>query len=319
MPPQPEPSPPTGADPKINPNLTGTQETLLAILQARAIDAQSPRPILGDAHAGAILARLDYDFTKLGVRASKAAGLALRARCLDRWAAAFLREARRAREPVTVLHLAAGLDTRALRLRGELDRTAAEEEDDGVEDVLWFDVDLPDVVAVRRRLGIPEPGAASRSGPGRGPGMRYELKAADVTEENWLARLGVPRDRRTFVLAEGLTMYLAPEHGRALIETLTSYFVAPGNQMAFDCLGWWGVAMQKMEPIVRNTNSTFRWAIDEPRELEQWHEGLRLREVALPADNPVKADLPVLLDWFLWLMSWVPWFRKVVQLSLFEW
>lgn len=304
---------------KVNPNLTGTPETLLGILQARAIDSRLPHPVLGDKHAEPILARLDYDFTKLGISTSKAALLALRAVYLDRWVAAFLRQARRGREPVTVLHLAAGLDTRALRLQGDL-RQQQQREGEGEgeggagegPEVLWVDADLPDVVAVRRRLGIPEPDAA-------GGGMRYELRATDVTEENWLARLGVPRDRRTFVLFEGLSMYLTPEQGRSLVESLTSYFVAPGNQMAFDCIGWWAVATQKLEPIVRNTNSSFRWAIDEPREMEQWHEGLKMREVIWPADNPGKARLPMLLDWGLWMMSCVPFFRKVAQLPLFEW
>lgn len=318
---------------KIRPNLTGPQETLLGILSARATDARSPRPVLGDAHAGRILSRLDYDFARLRVGAHKAASLALRARYFDRWAAAFLRRGRGrgrrgAREPVTVLHLAAGLDTRALRLWEEQEEEEEEPSprrggggDDGGDDggdegareeVLWVDVDLPDVVDVRRRLEIPEPDPA-------GGWMRYELRAADVTEENWLGRLGLPRDRKTFVLFEGLTVYLEPEQGRALIETLTSYFVAPGNQMAFDCLGWWMLAMQRWEPIARNTSSTFRWAIDEPKEIEQFHEGLRLREVILPATDPGNADLPALYGWFIWITSWIPALRKSLQYALYEW
>lgn len=288
---------------RLKPNLSGPQETLLGILHSRAIDASSPHPVLGDKYAVRIVQRLDYPFAKLGVGTVKAACFALRARYLDRWVAGFLHEADRRREPVTVLHLAAGLDTRALRLQ-EVPRV-------GETEVRWVDADLPDVAGVRRRLEIPEPGAKW---------MRYESKAVDVTEDNWLARLGLPRDRKTFVVFEGLTMYLWPDQGRALIEMLTNYFVAEGNQMAFDCISWLPVMIaHRMEPIVRNTGSAFHWAVDDPTELEEWHEGLQLKETILGIDNPGNADLPALTRWLLWMVSWLPFMRTQARYVRFEW
>lgn len=291
---------------KITPNLTGAPETLLAILIARAIDTNSAHPILGDIYAARIVDSLNYDFSKLGVHPYKAAVLALRARYLDRWVAAFLSEAQAQNEPVTVLHLAAGLDTRALRLQHG-SPTAAND----AALVHWVDVDLPPVVDVRRRLAIPEPAAAA---------MRYELRAADVAEENWLAKLELPRGRRTFVVFEGLTMYLDPARGRALIETLADYFVAErGNQMAFDCIHQRVVTLQKLEPIVRNTNSAFLWAINDSKEIETCHRALQLREEVSAADNPGNAELPALLRWALWFLSWIPGAKKQGRYVRFEW
>lgn len=291
---------------RLKPNLTGAPETLLAILIARAIDANSTRPILGDKHAQRIAQSLDYDFSKLGVHSYKAAILALRARYLDRWVAAFLAQARQQNESVTVLHLAAGLDTRALRLQETL-RTINGSSADVVH---WVDTDLPAVVDVRRRLRIPEPII---------PGMRYELKAADVAEENWLAKLELPRHQRTFVVFEGLTMYLEPARGRALIQGLTDYFAAEGNQMAFDCIHSGVVLMQKLEPIVRNTSSSFRWAINDPRDLEPCHCGLHLREEVSAVDNPGNSELSVVLRWLFWLLSWIPGTRQQARYVRFEW
>ncbi|KAJ4423462.1 hypothetical protein N0V82_001935 [Gnomoniopsis sp. IMI 355080] len=291
---------------KLRPNLTGASETLLAILAARALDANSKRPILGDAHATRIFQRLDYDFSKLGVRPFKAAVLALRARYLDRWVAAFLAQAQQQHETVTVLHLAAGLDTRALRLQDQFRNT----NDFSAEVVHWVDVELPAVVDVRRRLRIPEP---------TGPAMRYELKAADVSEENWLAKLGLPRYQRTFVVFEGLTMYLDPARGHALIRDLTDYFVAEGNQMAFDCIHSTVVLLQKFEPIVRNTSSSFRWAINEPKELEACHNGLQLREEISAVDNPFILELSVLHRCLIWLISWIPGMKKLSRFVRYEW
>lgn len=279
---------------KIKPNLTGAPETLLAILIARAVDAKSSRPVLGDEHAARIVDRLDYDFSKLGVHYFKAEILALRARYLDRWVAAFLDHARLQNEPVTVLHLAAGLDTRALRLQEHLGaRNGA-----SGELVHWVDTDLPAVVDVRRRLEIPEPAAQA---------MHYELKAADVAEKHWLAELGLPRGRKTFVVFEGLTMYLEPGTGRALIENLTNYFVAEGNQMAFDCVHQGIVMMQKFEPIIRNTNAAFLWAVNDSKEIEACHRMLQLREEVSMVDNPGNADLSVLMRLFF---GWDRGFRE---------
>lgn len=303
-----EPLPPSSG--KLRPNLTGASETLLAILAARALDAKSKRPILGDAHATRIVQSLDYDFSKLGVRSFKAAVLALRARYLDRWVAAFLAQAQQQRETVTVLHLAAGLDTRALRLQDGLQDDLRTTNGSSAEVVHWVDVELPAVVDVRRRLRIPEPSS---------PGIRYDLKAADVAEENWLAKLALPRHQRTFVVFEGLTMYLDPARGHALIRDLTDYFVAEGNQMAFDCIHSTVLLLQKFEPIVRNTSSSFRWAINEPKELEACHNGLQLREEVSAMDNPFILELSVLHRWLIWLISWIPGMKKPSRFVRFEW
>lgn len=299
---------------KFKPNLSGTQETLLAILHVRALDANSASPILGDQYAKRIVDQLDYDFSKLGVAKEKAAILAVRAKVLDRWVAEALLQAGQQGEPLTVLHLAAGLDTRALRLQEALGGVGVGGDGDGDGEqgprVRWIDVDLPDVVEVRKKLHLPEPDA------GR---MRYELVGADVTEENWLARLSVPRNGATFVVFEGLTMYLQPAQGRALVETLTSYFVGGRNQMAFDCVNWLSLLGQRLEPILSSTGSRFSWGIDEPAELEGWHQGLRLRDTVLAFDNPENKHLPGVVQWIFWVLSWIPGLRTMGMYLNYEW
>lgn len=291
---------------KIKPNLSGTQETLLSILKCRAFDAKSAKPILNDQYAARIIDRLDYDFARLGSVKRKAAIMSVRAKWLDRWVGEFLQQARQRREPVTVLHLAAGLDTRALRLQDVC------EDGDGGQDPLvrWVDVDLPDVAGVRRKLGLPEPEARR---------MRYELVGADVTADNWLSGLDLPRDRSTFVVFEGLTMYLQPAQGRELIETLTGYFVGKGNQMAFDCVNWVAIASQKLEPMLAKTGSRFTWAINEPKEMEGWHRGLRLREEVWATENSENARLRTFGKCIFWVCSFIPGLRTMVRYMRYEW
>lgn len=287
---------------RFKPNLTGAQETLLAILHARALDAKTTTPILGDQYAVRIVDQLDYDFRKLRVIWLKAAVIVQRARFLDQWVIEFLQQAQNDGEPVTILHLAAGLDTRALRLQEHCNK-------DG-ENVRWVDVDLPDVVDVRRRLHLPEPDS------GR---MQYEMVGADVTDKLWLAKLGLPRDRKTLVVFEGLTMYLQPAQGRMLIEQLTGYFVKAGNQMVFDCFNWFPLFVQRLEPIVASTGSTLSWPINDPKELEGWHHGLHLTGEILPADDPQNVRLPIILRCFCWIVSWIPALRTSARNIRYEW
>lgn len=287
---------------RLKPNLTGAQETLLAILYSRALDAKSSNPILGDQYAVRLVDQLHYDFAKLRVIWLKAAAIALRARLLDQWAAEFLQKAQHDDEPTTILHLAAGLDTRALRLQGHCNKHGA--------NVRWVDVDLPDVIDLRHRLHLPEPQSGT---------MQYEMVGADVTDELWLAKLRLPRDRRTLVVFEGLSMYLQPAQGRILIERLTSYFVKPGNQLVFDCFNWFPLMVQRLEPIVANTGSRLSWAINDPKELEGWHQGLRLTGEILPAANPENVRLPILARCFCWIVSWIPALRTAARYIRYEW
>ncbi len=238
--------------------LTGAPETMLATLYARALDSRAPRPILRDEAATRAVERIEYDFRRTGITATTAAGVALRGRQRDAWSRGFLA----AHPEATVLHLACGLDTRAQRL--------------GVPPgVRWIDLDHPDVVALRERL-LPAP-----SGD-------YRLVAGSVTDEGWLE--SVPADRPAVAVFEGLSMYLREDDGRRLIERITGRF--PSGQLLFDAYGTIAIRMQKLVPAVRRAGATLHWGIDDPRELEAWHDGLVLLDLLRSVDMPGLDLLP---------------------------
>ena len=239
-------------------DLTGAPETMLATLYGRALDSRAPRSVLHDDAAARAVERIDYDFGRTGMTATTAAGVSLRARQLDDWTREFLA----AHPEATVLHLACGLDTRAQRL--------------GVPPgVRWIDLDHPDVVALRERL-LPTPEGD------------YRLVGGSVTDDGWLE--SVPADRPTVAVFEGLTMYLEKEDGRRLIERITGRF--PSGQLLFDCYGTIGIRLQRLVPAVRNAGATLHWGIDDPRELEAWHEGLVLLDALRSVDMPGLELLP---------------------------
>ncbi|MDX2698189.1 class I SAM-dependent methyltransferase [Streptomyces ipomoeae] len=237
-------------------SLTGAAETLLAPLYARALDARSAHPLLGDRIAAELADRIDYDFDRLGMTEASAVGVALRARYFDRRVRAFLDT----HPESTVVHLGCGLDSRYERLAPG-------------PGVRWYDLDQPDVIDVRERLYPARPG--------------HETLAASVTDPDWPAR--VPTDRPVLVVAEGLTMYLTAEEGPNMLRTLIAHF--PHGELLFDTYSRFAVRSTRSLTLFRKTGARLAWGVDDPRELERRIPGLRLIEADSAYATAAGADL----------------------------
>lgn len=167
-------------------DLTGASETLLLPLHARAEHTLSARPRFEDRAAVDLIARLDYDFSEARRDRLMSDGVILRTLTLDPLVSGFL-----ATHPgATVVNIACGLDTRFHRL------------DDGV--VTWYDLDLPDVIALRRRL--------------LGEDERHRTIAASALDPAWPAQVEAAGD--VLVVIEGLSMYLTEEQMRGLMDII---------------------------------------------------------------------------------------------------
>ena len=229
----------------------GTVEwTNLVTLYLRAYESRSRHPVLGDHTAAEAVDRIDYDFKRIH-RTSLPAGnqylVALRAKQLDDWCVDFL-----ARHPdAVVLHLGCGLDGRAFRLAP-------------APSVLWFDVDRPAVIELRRRLYDDTDG--------------YRMIGSSVTDPQWLDH--VPTGRPTLVVAEGLLMYLQESEVRQLLERLTDRF--DSGELQFDTLS-------RLAPLLSKvlTKGIIKWGIRNVRDLETWNPRLRFLE-----QTPVLAGYP---------------------------
>lgn len=214
--------------------LTGEKETLLITLYGKGEESLLPDSLLQDRFAAEAIARIDYDFARLKITRDMMIGLALRAHMLDGWTRGFISRYRQA----TVLHLGCGLDTRVFRI-------------DPPPGIRWFDVDYPEVMALRRRL-YPQ-----REG--------YRLIGASVTEPGWLDQ--VPADRPAIIVAEGLFPYLHEEAGIALLDRLTGHL--PGGELVFDGYNRLGLWMIRNQPSIRATGAEVHWAIEDAQELER--------------------------------------------------
>jgi O-methyltransferase involved in polyketide biosynthesis len=121
-------------------NLSDVAETPLMMLYIRAVESQRPDGLIKDEKAVALARQMDQDFlrnklTKIDEETRVA--IILRNRKFDRYARDFL-----GRHPeAVVVHIGCGLDSR-------FERVCSEQPDNG--QVEWYDLDLPDVIALRR-------------------------------------------------------------------------------------------------------------------------------------------------------------------------
>ncbi|KAI0544797.1 S-adenosyl-L-methionine-dependent methyltransferase [Xylaria curta] len=272
---------------RVNVTLTGVTETLLIPLLGRAVDSTTQSPVLGDPYAKGVMEKLDYDFGKLPMPPTHAAAVALRTRFYDRWTAAFLA----AHPQATVLHLACGLDSRNQRVEWG-------------PDVRWIDVDLPEVVAIRRQVL-----------PASLDGRDYRLLSADITDDAWLEE--VPTDWPVVVVMEGLLSYLEPEHATGLLKRLVGRFRQ--GELHFDCMkaAIMAASAKDQKMAVSKTGSVFKWAVDDLKEVEKIHPHLRLLEVIRYLEAPGVEEFPIMSRIGYYMMSWIPSMRDSVRFVRF--
>jgi O-methyltransferase involved in polyketide biosynthesis len=234
--------------------------TNLCTLYLRAYESRLQRPVLGDKAAAQAVDRIDYDFARMH-RAAQPWGnqflVALRAKQIDTWADDFLR-----RNPnAVVLQLGCGLDSRAFRL-------------DIPSGVRWFDVDVPDVIALRRGLYTDHPG--------------YTMIGSSVTEAGWLDQ--IPAEHPALIVAEGLLMYLTAAEIRDLLQRLTGRF--DSGELLVDLLSPWGPRFSNAPILARaSTAGITKWGTRDGRELPEWNPRLDLVETRAfldPAKVPLK-------------------------------
>jgi len=152
-----------------SPTLSGVPETSLITLYIRAIESQRPDALIKDERAEALVRQLDQEVlrkTTTLTEDSTRLVVILKTRDFDRFAQDFLE-----RHPDAVIfHIGCGLDTRFERV-AELNNQME-----------WYDLDLPEVIELRRKFIGDEK-------------EHYHLLACSVFEDAWLQAVSVHRQR----------------------------------------------------------------------------------------------------------------------------
>jgi O-methyltransferase involved in polyketide biosynthesis len=227
--------------PKVT--LNGVSETLLITLTVRARETLRKDSLFKDEKAVAMLNQLDYDFSHLIMHRHDEVSVILRMRQFDRQTRSFLE-----RNPDgVVVHLGCGLDTRFERV------------DNGR--VEWFDLDLPDVVALRKEL-LPAPNS------------RQHLLAASAFEEGWLEEVSRLKPRAFLFISEGVLPYFEEDMVKSLFLRLRDRF--PGCELVCDAHTPFVIWADNIHLKLTKIEARLHWSIRNGRDVESWGEGIQL-------------------------------------------
>lgn len=244
---------------KISPSLGGISQTLLLTLNARARESRRPHPLIRDELAVAMVARLNADVARLHMQRHDEIAVIMRMQRFDHQVRDFL-----ARSPAgVVVHIGCGLDTRFQRV------------DNG--QVRWFDLDLPEVIGLRRQL-IP------------GADMRCRSLAASAFEEGWLEEVAHFQPGPFLFIAEGVLPYFEEEQVRALFLRLRERF--PGCELVCDAHTPFVRWVDNLHLQTSQVKARLHWAVKDGRDPESWAAGIRLLDewnYYMDADSPLKA------------------------------
>ncbi len=238
------------------PQLDNVPETMLATLYIRALETERPDALLKDEKAVALVRRFAPAFERIKriyMDEEDKVSIILRNRQIDNTVRDFLT---RRRCPV-VIYLGCGLDARFERI------------DDGR--VEWYDLDVPQVIELRRQLlGGDRP--------------RYRLLAGSAFEREWFGAVGPVEGRDFLFVAEGLFQYFHEREVKALVVALRQSF--SGSELVTDAFSWLVVRGNNLRMWLARMTARYHWGLGNGREIEGWADGIRLLEEWFPFDRP---------------------------------
>jgi O-methyltransferase involved in polyketide biosynthesis len=237
-------------------NLDGVAETLLVTLYIRALETQRPDALLIDQKALELVTRMGPAFERVkGIKMDEEDRVAviLRNREIDNLTREFLSRHAEA----AVVHIGCGLDSRFERV------------DNGR--VEWYDLDLPEVINLRRKLI-----------GGEGPRVRYISGSAFVN--SWYGALSAHPNRALLFLAEGVFMYFHESQVKALVVGLRQHF--PGAELVFDAFSPFIVRANNLRMTLSRMSARYHWGLSCGRDVEQWASSIRLLSEWFPFSRP---------------------------------
>jgi O-methyltransferase involved in polyketide biosynthesis len=251
-------------DRNIKVELGPVQETLLIPLWARAKEIEKQHPIVHDPYARDIIARIDYDFSKIETGQAGEHQLAwpIRAYNFDIIVRRFIEQ----HPDAAVVNIGAGLDTTFQRI------------DNGA--VRWINLDLPDVIALRQQL-------ISDS-------ERETSLAKSVFDFSWLEDLAALAGGRSIMfMAAGVLYYFDAPAMETFFRRLAAAF--PSAHLIFDVmsrLSIWAVNRAILKGSGIDSSALLKWHLSRASRLKKWVATLKiLEEYPLLSRLPAEHDL----------------------------
>jgi O-methyltransferase involved in polyketide biosynthesis len=228
---------------KVLQTLQGVSETLLITLYVRARESQRPDGLIKDNRAVAMVNQIDCDFSRLRMQRHDEVAVIMRMNKFDSHVRNFLQ-----RNPdAVVVHIGCGLDTRFERV-----------DSGGVE---WFDLDMPDVIALREKLI-------------QNDNSRYHTLASSVFDDGWLEEVSRLKPRPLMFIAEGVLPYFEEAQVKTLFLKLRARF--PGAELVCDAHTPFVIWADNLHLAFAKVKARMHWSIKQGKDVEEWGEDICL-------------------------------------------
>ena len=238
---------------KIHASLEGVPETMLMTLLVRAHESQRPDALINDGKAVAMVNQIDCNFSHLKLQGHDEIAIIMRMKKFDGFVRGFLE-----RNPApVVVHIGCGLDTRFERV------------DNGY--VEWFDLDLPEVMRIRRQLLQDE-------------NPRCHILITSVFEEGWLQEVGQLKPRPFMFIAEGVFPYFEEAEVKSLFLKLREHF--PGAELVCDAHTPFVIWTDNLQLALSRVSARLHWGLKHAKDVESWGEGIQLLDEWYYFDDP---------------------------------
>lgn len=225
--------------------ITKISSTLLIPLWAKVVEMRHSNPLLKEPEAERMIQILDYDFNKFTSAKLSQVGCCARAALIDEETNRFIKT----HPDAVVIELGAGLDARFERL-GRPPITA------------WYDLDLPDVIFLRRQL-LPEHG--------------NQYIADSLFSDHWLNTLA-SHNKPVLLLIEGVLMYFSEAEIKLLFQNIMHYL--PQATIICDLLPPAALGKSKYHDALKKMENEdrpeFKWVLKDSKTLESWFPNLKV-------------------------------------------
>jgi O-methyltransferase involved in polyketide biosynthesis len=233
-------------------DLSGVSATMLVTLAAKALAAtEAPDLEYAGDRSEQILRELEIDPRRFGLNTNEVRAVLLRSRWFGQTMRSFLQRHPRG----LCINLGCGLDASFEELA---------EAGDGR--FTWVDIDLPEVIALRRRFFAET--------------AHRQFIAGDITDSHLFAMLPWDAGRPAIVVAEGVLYFLRRAQVESLLRAQAEAADArhSGVEMAFDYASPFGAWIVARRPAHRQLGTTFFWTLRSPGDLRQVDPRLEVAE-----------------------------------------
>lgn len=230
---------------KINLELGDIQTTLLLPLWGRAVETEKKSPLLLDNAALELINKINYDFSTISKKITQISqrGWVIRSLLIDK----IIRQFIKCHPNATIVNIGCGLDTTFERINNDK--------------ILWYDLDLPDVIKLRRKL-IQE-------------NKKRKYIATSFLDNKWLEQLDI--EGNVLFIAAGVLYYFEENQIREFFIKIADLYL--DSEFVFDASSPIGVRMAN-KMVIKNSgmdlNSFLKWGLKNPYNVQLWDNRIQI-------------------------------------------